>query len=286
MLERVVVGDDDLGTPDLGQHLRRNEFTRLIVIVRRARNQHPQPILDRDARGHDEEGPREVLRVPPRSINRLPGDEHRHDGRLAAARGHLQGKTEQLRIGLLVGLGNLVEKAPRRRPLGRDLGQPDDRLYRFELAEERARAGPFFLRPTPMLEKTLRDAGHTPVGRIAQITPRANVLADLVDQRVLGVRLKVKARRLGGRLFPRGRDRHNEARWPTPLPRLSSDGLSILVEWMMQFRRAIGRVQNRTLVEPAHSQPRSATTLRSPWHDMTGAACLSSTYRRALQVQG
>ena len=50
VLEGVVVGDHDLRAPDLRQHLRRHDLARLVVVVRLARLQHAEPILDRDAR--------------------------------------------------------------------------------------------------------------------------------------------------------------------------------------------------------------------------------------------
>ena len=136
MLEGVVVGDDDLRAADLRQHFRRRDLARLVVVVRLARQQHAKPILDRDAGSDDQEGAGEILRVLARGVDRLPGDQHGHDGRLAAARRHLQGEAEKPGIGLLVGLGDLIQKALRRRTLRRDLGQPDDRLDGFDLAEE------------------------------------------------------------------------------------------------------------------------------------------------------
>ena len=141
MLKGVVVGDHDLRAPDLRQHLRRHDLARLIIVVRLARLQHAEPILDRDAGRDDQEGAGEVLRFLAGGVHRLPGDQHGHDGRLAAARRHLHGQAEQFRIGLLVGLGDLIQKALRRCTLRRDLGQPDDRLDGFDLAEEGTRAG-------------------------------------------------------------------------------------------------------------------------------------------------
>ncbi len=49
MLKGMVVGDHDLRAPDVGQHLRRHDLARLIIVVRLARLEHAESILDRDA---------------------------------------------------------------------------------------------------------------------------------------------------------------------------------------------------------------------------------------------
>ena len=69
-------------------------------------------------------------------------------------------------IGLLVGLGDLIQKALRRGTLRGDLGQPDDRLDGLELAEEWARTDELVM--APMFQEPLRYAGDAPVGGIAQ----------------------------------------------------------------------------------------------------------------------
>ena len=109
--------------------------------------------------------------------------------------------------------------------------------------------GPTKLVMAPMLQEPLGDRGHAPVGGIAQAPPPLDVAADLVDQRVLGVGLQIEGRLRGRRLLPRGRNRHDEARRAATLPRLSLERLTVLVERVVQFRRPIGRVQNRPIVE-------------------------------------
>ena len=84
---------------------------------------------------------------------------------------------------------------------------------------------------------------------LRRLRHRSTIAADLVDQRVFGVGLQVKGRLPGRRLLPRGRNRDNEAGRAATLPRLALKRLAVLVERMMQFRRAIGRVQNRPLVK-------------------------------------
>ena len=104
-------------------------------------------------------------------VHRLPGDQHGHDGRLAAARRHLQGEAEKVRIGLFVRLSDLIQEALRRRALRRDLGQPDNRLDGFQLAEEGARTDELVM--APMLQEPLRYGGHAPIGGIAQARHRS-----------------------------------------------------------------------------------------------------------------
>jgi hypothetical protein len=101
----------------------------------------------------------------------------------------------------------------------------------------------------PMLQEALGDGGDAPVGGIAKAPPPLDVAADLVDQRVLGVGLQAKGRLRGRRFLPRGRNWDNEARWAAPLPRLPFEGLTVLIERMMELRRSIGRIQNRPFVE-------------------------------------
>ena len=247
MLKCVIVGDDDLRPPDLRQHLRRRDLAGLIVVVRLARQQYAKPILDRDARSDDQEGAGKIFGVLPRGVDRLPGDQHGHDRRLAAPGRHLQGQAEKFGIGLLVGFGDLIQKTLRRRTLRRDLRQPDNRLDGFDLAEEGLRSHKFVI--APVLQEPLGDCGHAPVSRISHTPPPIEVAADLVDQRVLGVGLQIEGPLRRGRLLPRGRNRDNKSRRAAALPRLPLERLAVWVEWMMELWRSVGRVQNRPLIE-------------------------------------
>ncbi|MOA34138.1 hypothetical protein D3C78_1554920 [compost metagenome] len=49
-LEGVVVGDDDLGSRDVIQHVARHQLTVLVIAVRIVGLQHAQTILDGEAR--------------------------------------------------------------------------------------------------------------------------------------------------------------------------------------------------------------------------------------------
>ena len=73
-------------------------------------------------------------------VDRLPGDEHRHDCGLAGAGRELQREAHQLGVGVVVRVGQVLEEPLAAAVVRRDLGQPDRRLDRFDLAEERADA--------------------------------------------------------------------------------------------------------------------------------------------------
>jgi hypothetical protein len=85
-----------------------DKFAGFLIIVRVARLKYAQAILDCDTRGDDQEGAGEILRVLAGGVNRLPGDQHGHDGCFAAACRHFQGEAEQSGICLLIGLGDLI----------------------------------------------------------------------------------------------------------------------------------------------------------------------------------
>jgi hypothetical protein len=106
-LEGVVVGDHHARLAHVVQHVTRDQVAHLVVVLRIARQQNAEAVLDCDAGRDDQEGVREVIAAgTPREIDRLPGDQHRHDGGLAAAGRHLQSDAEQLRIGFRVELLN------------------------------------------------------------------------------------------------------------------------------------------------------------------------------------
>ena len=101
---------------------------------------------------------------PADGVDGLPGDEHRHHRRLAGAGGQFQGQAHQLRIGLGVGIGQVLEESFAGLPAWRDLGQPDGSLNRFDLAEERPDAGEFVV--PPVLEEPGRFGRHLPISWI------------------------------------------------------------------------------------------------------------------------
>ena len=115
-------------------------------------------------------------------IDGLPGDEHRHDGGLARAGGELQREAHQFRVGVVVGIGEMFEKPFASLPdLRSDLGQPDGRFDRLDLAEERADAAEFVV--PPVLEEPRRLGSHVPVTRVRQPPPLVHLMANCVDDR-------------------------------------------------------------------------------------------------------
>ena len=92
---RVVAAIGD----DAAAGLVRNELAAGVVAIRIIGEQHPQPILDRDAGRHDQEGTGELPAARMADcVDGLPRDQHRHDGRLPCAGSQLQRKTDQLRV--------------------------------------------------------------------------------------------------------------------------------------------------------------------------------------------
>ena len=111
-------------------------------------------------------------------VDGLPGDQHRHDRGLAGAGRHLEGEARQVRVGLVVGVGQMVEEAPAGARARRHLGQPDGGLGRFHLAEEGADAAEVVVPPVPEQAGGLR--GHLPLG-LRQLPPAVDLLADPPD---------------------------------------------------------------------------------------------------------
>ena len=82
-----------------------------VVAVRIVRLQDAQAVLDGDAGRDDQEAAGEVLAAGlADGVDRLPGDEHRHDGGLAGAGRQLQREAHQLRVRLVVGGRQVLEQ--------------------------------------------------------------------------------------------------------------------------------------------------------------------------------
>ena len=158
----------------------RHDVELAVVVVGVVGQQHAQAVADGDARRHDEERVAEagVLRVLD-LVERVPGDEHRHDHRLAAARGHLEGHAVELGVGRLVGLAQPVGQVLLARALRDALGEVDRRLDRLDLAEEEAAVA---VAPLPVLEQAARRARDA---RVVAPAPVADGRAHLVDVVVL-----------------------------------------------------------------------------------------------------
>ena len=161
-LECVVVGDDDLGLFKITQHLSGYQFPALVIAVGVIREQDAESVPDGDA-GCDDQEPAGVFLAAWAAccVDRLPGDEHRHDGGLARARGKLQCKSVESRVRALIGILQQIENRPAfLAHLGGNFGQPDGHLDSFNLTEERAQACKLVI--TPMLKESRRLWRHLP----------------------------------------------------------------------------------------------------------------------------
>ena len=141
--------------------------------------------------------------------------------------------------------------------LRRDLGQPDRRFHRFDLAEERADAAELVM--PPMLEQPGRLRRDLPLAGIGQGAPRVHVAAHLVDDRGRVVLLLLGREPLAfveddfllrGDLLAllRLRDRRDELGPPAVFDDLLRR-LPVLVQLPMPLRAFVGRVQDRVVEE-------------------------------------
>jgi hypothetical protein len=219
-LEGVVVGDHDLRPADVVEHVGRHELAGGVVVVGVVGLEHPKPVADREAGGDDEKATGEIPAAwPPHGIDCLPGDEHRHHGRLPGPGGELEGEPGEAGVGLGIGRGQVVEHLAAGGRVRGHFGEPDRRLDRFDLAEERPRSREIMV--PPVGEKPGGLGRHAPLGPIGFGSPAAHEAADLVDERhqfvvaVGGGAVEAEVGlAVGGRLAPlpfcRLRDRRNE----------------------------------------------------------------------------
>ena len=95
----------------------------------------------------------------------------------------MQGESECLRelgIGVVVGIGEMFEETfARFAGFGNDLGEPDERLDSFDLAEERPDGFEFVV--TPVLEKARGFRGDLPFVGVRPVAPLVDVDAEFVD---------------------------------------------------------------------------------------------------------
>ena len=260
-LEGVIVGDDDLRLVHVGQHVRRHQLAMAVVAFGVIGQEDPQAITDRDPGRDDQETATERLaaRVA-HGIERMPGDQHRHHGGLARPGGHLEGEPHERRIRLLVGAQDVLpEFFGALAELRRDLGQPDDRLDRFDLAEERANR--FEAVVPPMLQQARGRRRDLPVVRVWQTPPGVDVVPDLVDDRgrvvlLLGIGEIVRVRedhlpliRRPPLALARLGNRRDQRRAATPLKRRSVGWLPICVELVVPGRDLVRRVEDGLLEE-------------------------------------
>jgi hypothetical protein len=196
-------------------------------------------------------------------VDRLPGDQHRHDGGLAGAGRELQRNAQQLRIRLLVGAADVrPDPGARRRTVRGDLGEPDRGLDRLDLAEKRLEV--IELMMAPMLKEAGGFRGHLPLVGVRQVAPRRDVTANFVDDRGRVVLLLLCGKPVAGaetqfalarRASPPLRLRHRGDQFRAPAAPDDAIGrLAILVEFPMPGGMRVGRVEDRplekTLVHP------------------------------------
>ena len=126
----------------------------------------------------------------PSSVDRLPGNQHRHHRRFACTRSKLQRQTHNLRLGIMVRILKMVKKPFRSLSSRlRHLGELYRSFNRLNLAEERAdtveRMTP------PMLKQSGSFGRHLPGILIRQRPPLFNLMANSIDQRSLLILLRL-----------------------------------------------------------------------------------------------
>ncbi len=249
-LEGMVVGDDDLGPVHVVEHVAGNQFTAGVVTVGIVGLEDTQPVLDGQAGYADQKAAGEML-APWAShrIDRLPSDEHGHDGGLACARGQFQREPHQFRVGVLVRGGEMINYTLAPARLRSDLSEPDRGFRCLHLAEERTDPAEFVM--APMLEEPGRLRRDLPLIGVGQGTPGIHISADFIDDGS-GVVLLFLGRKplafvedkpgLRGRLaLFRLRDRRDELGTATELDDLLR-GLAGLIEFPMPPRVLVGGV--------------------------------------------
>ena len=161
---------------------RRGQLAACVVAVGIVRLDKAQAVFDGETRRDDEKPSRKVFAAGAAyGVDRLPRDQHCHDGGLAGTGGQFQGETQKLGIGVFVGGGQEIKDSLAALRLGSDLGQPDGRFYGFHLAEERADAGEFVI--APVLKQPCRLGSYLPLAGLGPGPPQIYMAAHFVDDR-------------------------------------------------------------------------------------------------------
>jgi hypothetical protein len=121
-------------------------------------------------------------------VQRLPGDQHDHDNRLATASSHLEGHAIEQRIGLRIGAAQLIGD-PVVAVFVRHFGDVDSSLQSLDLAEEELALA---LRVLPVFEQTASGSGYPHVAAFApELHPTPHAVDELVgSDAVLSPRIK------------------------------------------------------------------------------------------------
>ena len=126
----------------------------------------------------------------PSSVDRLPGNRHRHHRRFARTRCKLQRQTHNLRLGIMALILKMVKEPFRSLSCRlRHLGEPYRSFNHLNLAEERADT---VERMTPPMLKQSGSFGRQMSSvRVWQRPPLAHLMADSIDQRSLFILLRL-----------------------------------------------------------------------------------------------
>ena len=255
----MKVGDDDLGSVQHAKEVARQQFSVAVVAVGVVGLKHAQPVADGQPGGDDEEATGEpaAARVAHR-VDRLPGDEHGHDGCLAGAGSELEAEAIQTGIRPLVRGSQVFEEAtPGCRP-GCGLDQPDRGLHRLDLTEKGPDAGRGVV--APVVQQPGRLRRDLPLVR-RQLAPGIDDPPQVVDDRRRVVLLAVGVELLGrlvehelalAALLPGRRDRRDQGD-ASSLVEDAVRGLSGLVQFPVTARILVGRVQDRLEEELVHA---------------------------------
>ncbi len=164
-----------------GEHVLRNELAAGVVAVGIVGQQNTKAVADGEAGRDDQKAAGEFRAAgAANGIDGLPGNEHGHDGGLAGSGGEFQRKTHELGVGVIIGIGQMIEETLAGFTAGwGDFGQPDSGFDGLQLAKERANVVEFVA--APMLQKMSGFGRYLPIVRIRPASPLVDMMAKFVD---------------------------------------------------------------------------------------------------------
>ena len=177
----MEIGNHDFGPLQIGKHITGNQLAACIIAVRIVRLKHAKPIFDGQAGGDHQESPcKSPAGGPPHCVDGLPGNQHGHDRCFSCAGGEFQSQAQQFRVGVVISIDKVFQKDfSGLACIGSDFRQPDNRLDRFHLAEER----PNVVEPVmpPVLKQSGGFGRYLPVIRARQASPLIYMSAQFID---------------------------------------------------------------------------------------------------------